>query len=289
MGDPDGIGPEIIRNALRRMRRPPGVRLLVIGDRRLFPASMPAEVLACPAPRRSLAPLACLDQAIALARAGQIHAVVTAPITKWKIQRCRPSFQGHTEYLAQAFGVRDAVMMFASDRLRVALLTRHLALRSVSSAVTRRLVKATIAMTHQALRSRFGIAHPRLAICGVNPHAGELERSGVERCVIIPALRALRARRIVCDGPFAADGFFGSRGWHAYDAIISPYHDQGLIPFKMLARDQGCQVTLGLPIARTAPDHGSALDIAGRGIANPGSMAYAIHLACQLIQQKGDP
>ena len=301
-GDPCGIGPEVILKALGRIRVPSGVRFTVIGDARVFHEAsrfvkrrLPAavEFIDCPSNHRltpgassrlaGAASLAYLDRAIALAKAGSIDALVTAPVTKWAIQASSPNFQGHTEYLAQALRVRDVVMMFVSEELRVALLTRHLPLAAVSQAITRRLVVTTATLTHEALNIQFKTARPRLALLGINPHAGEAGRStGEERRAIAPALRALRRHRILCAGPFAADGFFGAGAWRKYDAVIAPYHDQGLIPFKMLARDHGCQMTVGLPIARTSPDHGSALDIAGRGVADPGSMVYALNLAIRL-------
>ena len=144
-------------------------------------------------------------------------------------------------------------------------------------------VKSVERLTMQALRQQFRIQGPRLALCGLNPHAGEETRCGrEEEAVFLPVLRALRRQGMICDGPFAADGFFARHPERDYDAILCPYHDQGLIPFKMLARDQGCQLSVGLPVVRTSPDHGSALDIAGRGIADPGSMRYALQLAATL-------
>ena len=151
--------------------------------------------------------------------------------------------------------------------------------------INRPLLLTTLRLTHQALRTSFGIAHPRLALCGVNPHAGEEARCGEEeRTFMRPVLRTLRRQGVMCDGPFAADGFFAGSAAR-YDAIVCAYHDQGLIPFKMTARDQGCQLSVGLPIVRTSPDHGSALDIAGQGVAHPGSMRYAIELVARLTRR----
>jgi len=192
---------------------------------------------------------------------------------------------GQTEYLAHAMGRRQVLMMFVSDRLRVALLTRHIPLSRVPRAITPRLVKTAAHLAVEALRAQFHISHPRLAFCGLNPHAGEESRCGSEeRTIMRPALQQLRRQRIACEGPFAADGFFANRdGMKAFDAVVCGYHDQGLIPFKMAARDRGCQVSIGLPIVRTAPDHGSGLDIAGQGVAHPGSMCYALSLAEKLL------
>jgi 4-hydroxythreonine-4-phosphate dehydrogenase len=237
------------------------------------------------------AALAYLDAALALHRAGRIQALVTAPVTKWAIERSGCPFKGQTEYLARALRCRDVAMMFVSDSLRVVLSTRHLPLREVPRAVSRRLVRTTVRLTADALKRLFGVRRPRLAICGLNPHAGELGLFGTEeRQVLLPALRTLRTQGFVCEGPFAADGLFArlahpARGHAPYDAVICWYHDQGLIPFKMATGHRGCQLSVGLPLVRTSPDHGSALDIAGRGLAHPGSMRYALELAARLVRR----
>ncbi|MBI4343897.1 MAG: 4-hydroxythreonine-4-phosphate dehydrogenase PdxA [Candidatus Omnitrophica bacterium] len=314
-GDPAGIGPEII---LKVLTPPPrlGVALVIIGDLRVFaqtarrlrlrlprwrvmardtvwsPSLQQPTFLDCRTgvrarPGRSgaaagRASLTYLDEGIALCRARQAHGLVTGPVTKWAVQRARPGFVGQTEYLARAFGARGVVMMFASQRLRVALVTRHLPLRQAARAATPRLWRDTLIGVERALRAQLGVRRPRLAVCGLNPHAGEGGRFGdEERRVIVPVLRRLRRAGLRCDGPFAADGFFAQA--RRYDAVVCGYHDQGLIPFKMLARDRGCQLSLGLPVVRTSPDHGSALDIAGRGRADPGAMRYALAFAARLL------
>jgi 4-hydroxythreonine-4-phosphate dehydrogenase len=181
-------------------------------------------------------------------------------------------------------GRREVAMMFVSDPMRLVLLTRHLPLRAVAAAVDCREALATMGVAVAALRRWFGVARPRLAVCGLNPHAGEAGLFGdEEQRVLVPAMRALRRRGVACDGPLAADGFFAQPALVAtYDAVVCWYHDQGLIPFKMASRDRGCQLTVGLPIPRTSPDHGTALEIAGQGIADPGSMRYALALAIRL-------
>ena len=265
------------RHPPRKMAQYPGLAFLDCAHHARFVPGRPSAAA-------GRASLAYLERALDLWRSGCVQALVTGPVTKWSIRLSTPSFVGQTEYLARATGSRAVVMMFASERLRVALLTRHVPLRRVAAAITTPLVRSTVRLTAEALRSQFGIRTPRLAICGVNPHAGEGGRSdGEESAVMQPALRALRREGIRCDGPLAADGLFASAA--NYDAIICAYHDQGLIPFKMGARDRGCQLTLGLPFVRTSPDHGSALDIAGRGIAEPGSMVYALRLARRLSCQ----
>jgi len=219
-------------------------------------------------------------------RRGVAQGLVTAPVTKWAVERARRGFKGHTEYLARAFGVANPVMMFASPLLRVVLLTRHVALRRVPSRVTPRLVRDTIRTTLGSLRREFGIRHPSLVVCGLNPHAGEGGLFGrEERRVLRPVMREFLRRGVRLEGPVSADGFFADP--LGYDAVVCWYHDQGLIPFKLLARDRGCQVTLGLPIVRTSPDHGSAMEIAGTGRAHPGSMRYAIELASTLVAKRG--
>ncbi len=316
-GDPCGVGPEVLIKTLAQAAPPRRLGLVVIGDRAVFEETArrirrrlpswqvvraherrlpdtPLTFIDCGravrfAPGRSsrgagAASLAYLEQALALWRAGSLQALVTGPVTKWAIRRVRPSFVGQTEYLARAMEVRGVVMLFVSEAMRVALLTRHLPLRRVAAAIDRRLVQRTVRLTAGALTAAFRIARPRLALCGINPHAGEGASASEERAVLLPALRALRRQGIRCEGPFAADGLFASldAARPRYDAIVCPYHDQGLIPFKMAARDRGCQMSVGLPIVRTAPDHGSALDIAGRGVADPGSMRYALDLAIRL-------
>lgn len=319
-GDPCGIGPEVLLKALSGRSSIAGARLIVIGDLPVFKATAkrlrlqpphwpilprdgastgsrePVTFLDCghretfspghPSAASGKASLSYLDRAIELWREGGIHGLVTGPVTKWTIARTHHGFVGQTERLARAMGRSEVVMMFVSPRLRVALVTRHLPLRRVPSAVSRQALRSALRLTAEGLRRYFKIPRPRLALCGLNPHAGEGARCGVEEeTVMKPVLRELRRRGVRCDGPFAADGLFASG--HRYDAVVCGYHDQGLIPFKMAARDQGCQLSVGLPIVRTSPDHGSGLDIAGKGIAHPGSMRYALRLAVTLADAHG--
>lgn len=320
-GDPCGIGPEVLLKALSGRSSIARARLIVIGDLPVFTATAkrlrlrpprwtvisrdeastlrlppPVTFLDCghrgtfppgrPSAASGTASLSYLDRAIQLWREGGIHGLVTGPVTKWAMAQAHHGFVGQTEHLARAMGRSEVVMMFVSPRLRVALVTRHLPLRRVPSAVSRRALRSALRLTAEGLRRYFKIPRPRLALCGLNPHAGEGARCGVEEeTVMQPVLRELRRRGVRCDGPFAADGFFASG--RRYDAVICGYHDQGLIPFKMAARDQGCQLSVGLPIVRTSPDHGSGLDIAGKGIAHPGSMRYALRLAAKLADAHG--
>lgn len=314
-GDPCGVGPEVVLKALAATSLPSSLAIVVIGDYAVFertarrlhrrlPAwhrttqgspldrSHPLTFLDCAHPCTFIpgrssgaagrASLAYLDYAISLQKMGRLKALVTAPVTKSSVERSHPGFVGQTEHLASAFGVRAVAMMFVSDALRVVLLTRHLPLRRVARAVDQPLIRTALRLAARALEYNFHIRRPRLAVCGLNPHAGEGGLFGEEeRRVLLPVIRAMRRRGVRCEGPFAADGFFATPCTH--DAVICWYHDQGLIPFKMAARDRGCQISLGLPIIRTSPDHGSAFDIAGRGIAHPGSMIYALRLAIKLV------
>lgn len=298
-GDPCGIGPEVILKTLCRYKTSSDIRLTVVGDARVFAQAalklklrFPAWVnfLDCGHRTRFIpgqastasggAALAYLKKALGLWKQGRLDALVTAPVTKWAIQKTLPSFVGHTEWLAKATRTKQGVMLFASDKLRVAVLTRHIPLRDVSKAVTRRLLHTTVLLCKHALRAQFGIRQPRMALLGINPHAGENNAASEEHSVMQPVLRQLNRQGIQIDGPFAADGFFAKPVLH--DLVLSPYHDQGLVAFKMAARERGCQVTIGLPFVRTSPDHGSALDIAGKGVANCGSMRYALGLAIKL-------
>jgi len=317
-GDPCGVGPELILKVLQE-GPPTGVRLAVLGDLAVFDQA--AKILQMRLPRWKVltpvdsgsaawprlafvdfghharfkpgqtseqagaASLRYVEFATQLCRQGMAHALVTAPVTKWAIERSARGFQGHTEYLAKAFGVSTVAMGFVSDELSVVLLTRHVPLREVSVRVTKALLKKTTLAAVEGLQTYFGIRHPRLAVCGLNPHAGEGGLFGnEEQRVLAPAMRELKSKGVMLKGPFAADGFFTESS--GYDAVLCWYHDQGLIPFKLLARDQGCQISFGLPIIRTSPDHGSALDIAGQGRAHPGSLRYALHLAAKLARRR---
>ena len=309
-GDPCGIGPEVILKALSRPL-PSRVRVVIIGDVAVFeqtarrlgrrlPRKNTIEFLDL-AHRQRYAPgksgaasgqasLDYLDAAIHLLRRGRADGLVTGPVTKWAIERAGHSFHGHTEYLAKALGAPAPVMMFVSPTLRVVLLTRHVALREVPRRVTPALLRHTVRATAEGLRRYFGVRRPRLAVCGLNPHAGEAGMfGGEEQRLLAPLLRACARDGLRLEGPVSADGFFVNPS--GYDAVLCWYHDQGLIPFKLLARDTGCQLTLGLPIIRTSPDHGSAPDIAGKNLAHPGSMRYALELAARLAHahQKRTP
>jgi 4-hydroxythreonine-4-phosphate dehydrogenase len=229
------------------------------------------------------ASLRFVEHAVQAARDRRIGAVVTGPIhkTSWKLARCR--FPGHTEKLADQCNVKRVTMMFAADALRVALASTHVSLFELRNRFTIGLVFQPIDLLADALRQWFGIEAPRIAVAGLNPHAGENGQFGDEEArVIEPAMQMARQAGIDVEGPFPADTLFVPQHSDRYDGIVAMYHDQGLIPVKMRAFHSAVNVTLGLPIIRTSVDHGTAFDIAGSNQADPGSMKAAIRLACRL-------
>jgi 4-hydroxythreonine-4-phosphate dehydrogenase len=300
-GEPAGIGPEIAVAALDAL--PADVDCVLIGDRSLFAhARLPAGVsiehvpLAAPAVagrldvRNAHYVLAMLDRAIEGAVAGEFDAIVTAPVQKSVINDAGVRFTGHTEYLAEKTGTPRVVMMLvggdAVHPLRVALATTHLPLADVPRAITTDGLAATIEVLHADLVAKFGIAAPRIGVCGLNPHAGEGGHLGREEIeVISPALERMRARGIALDGPLPADTVFVPANARRYDAILAMYHDQGLAPLKYASFGHGVNVTLGLPFVRTSVDHGTALDLAGSGRADAGSLRAAISLAVELARR----
>jgi 4-hydroxythreonine-4-phosphate dehydrogenase len=226
------------------------------------------------------AAFAAIIEAVRLVQTGDAAGLVTAPISKAHVVAAGHDFPGHTELLAQLAGGVPVRMMMAGPRLRVVLVTTHLRLADVPRALSRETVLETISITARSLQDRLGIAKPRLAVTGLNPHAGEHGLFGDEETrLILPAVRAARRRGITVTEPLAADGLFAHAAGGAYDAIICMYHDQGLAPFKLLHFADGVNVTLGLPFVRTSPDHGTAFDIAGSGRADPRSMIAAVQMA----------
>jgi 4-hydroxythreonine-4-phosphate dehydrogenase len=221
----------------------------------------------------------CLD--------GRLDGIVTAPISKEAIQLAGFDFPGHTEFLAKQTAVKDFLMMLVSGDLRVALLTIHEPIARVAGLITQERILSSLNTLSDALRSDFGVEKPRIAVLGLNPHAGDGGVIGTEEIEIIkPALEAAQATGLDVAGPFPADGFFGRRGDKEFDALLAMYHDQGLAPFKALAMGAGVNVTLGLPIVRTSPDHGTAFGIAGEGVASADSMKEAILRASDIVQKR---
>jgi 4-hydroxythreonine-4-phosphate dehydrogenase len=214
--------------------------------------------------------------------------MVTAPINKQALQRTGADFPGHTEFLAAGCGVDEVVMMLAGERLRVCLVTTHCALRDVPRRLTVDRVLTTIRIAAHSLRQQFGLAQPRLAVLALNPHAGEGGLFGdEERQCILPAIEAARDQGIDASGPHSADTLFWFAAQGRYDAVICMYHDQGLIPLKLLHFDDGVNVTLGLPIVRTSVDHGTAYDLAGTGKASPASLIAAAKMADAMAEKRG--
>jgi 4-hydroxythreonine-4-phosphate dehydrogenase len=282
VGDPAGIGPEIARKAMAD----PAVSACC--DVVLYGPSGDEALGAFPPGRVSAAAgMAAYDaivRAVADARAHAIDAVATAPINKEAFAAAGLPWRGHTDLLGHLTGSPRVAMMFYADALRVVLATVHIPLAEVPGALTRASLEETIDLAAREL-PRFGFPFPRLALAGLNPHAGEHGLMGSEEAdVLAPAVAACRARGIAIDGPFPADTIFVRAMRGEFDAVIACYHDQGLIPIKLVAFGSAVNVTLGLPIVRTSVDHGTAFDIAGRGVADPSSMIAAITLAARLAR-----
>ena len=231
--------------------------------------------------------LGLLDTALEGCRSGQYDAMVTAPVQKSVINDAGIAFTGHTEYLAERCGVRRPVMLLAAGSLRVALVTTHLPLTAVSAAITAAALDETLQIVHADLMAKWGIASPRIGVCGLNPHAGEAGHLGREEIdVIAPAVARAVARGIHASGPWPADTIFTPRQLAQFDVVLAMYHDQGLPVLKHAGFGEAVNITLGLPILRTSVDHGTALDLAGTGRAEPGSLHAAIALAAELARSR---
>jgi 4-hydroxythreonine-4-phosphate dehydrogenase len=279
MGDPAGIGPEIAARAAA------DARVLAACDPVMY-ATVNGKMFA-PGVLSGDAGRAAYDaivRAVEDAQRGVVQAIATAPVNKEGFRLAGLPWAGHTDLLAHLTGAAHVAMMFHSEALRVVLATVHIPLSEVSRALTAASLEATIALTAREL-PRFGIARPRIAVAGLNPHAGEHGLFGSEEEVAIrPAIEACRARGIDVDGPFPGDTVFVRARRGDFDVVVACYHDQGLIPVKLVAFGQAVNVTLGLPIVRTSVDHGTAFDIAGKGVADPESMIAAVLLAARLAR-----
>ena len=291
LGDPHGIGPEVTRAALRAgAAEDADVRLLgdaeVLAETaRRLGVSPPPDVGAAPNGGDASA-LWALEEACRLANAGRADAIVTAPIHKAALAAIGFEFPGQTEFLGARLSGAATTMLLAGDTLRVALVTTHLRLADVPRAVTRERVAATIRRLDAGLRAGWDVAHPRIAVLGLNPHAGEGGLFGPEDAdVIAPAIEDCRRDGIDCRGPLPGDGTFAPRARSAFDGFVAMYHDQGLAALKAVDGGSAVNVTLGLPVPRTSPDHGTARDIAGRGVADASSMAAALRLAVRLARR----
>jgi 4-hydroxythreonine-4-phosphate dehydrogenase len=287
-GEPAGIGPELCL-ALSRERF--AARLVFIGDRSLLKNLQDVEHVALerPVSPGKLDPanagyvLRILDRAVQGCLSGEFHAMVTAPVQKSVINDAGVAFSGHTEYLAQRAGAAQVVMMLVGGGLRVALATTHLPLAAVPAAITRDGLLAVLKVVNQDLRKRFRIARPRILVAGLNPHSGESGHLGREEIeVIAPAIAAAAKLGIDARGPIPADTLFVPNRLKEADCALAMYHDQGLPVLKYASFGRGVNVTLGLPFVRTSVDHGTALDLAGTGSADAGSMIEAVGLAVEL-------
>jgi 4-hydroxythreonine-4-phosphate dehydrogenase len=303
VGDPAGIGPEIVLKALASPRCPVAEwvvygTLAVLDERgRRFGlasvASLGVPVVDIPAGVVRLgeisaeggrAAAAAVKAAVADALAGKVAGLVTAPLHKESLRAAGHPWPGHTELLAEASGVSDVAMLFVGGGLRVALLTIHRSLRSVPDAITRAETERIVRLVDREL-PRLGAEARRIAVCGVNPHAGEHGLFGREdEEVLRPAVEALQADGLVVTGPLPADTAFVRATRGEFDAVVAAYHDQGLVPVKLLGFGQAVNVTLGLPFVRTSVDHGTAFDIAAAGTADPGSLLEAMRLALELTK-----
>jgi 4-hydroxythreonine-4-phosphate dehydrogenase len=279
LGDPAGIGPEVIAKTLRDPRLPKGFRYEVLGR--------PGKIRPGKSTRASARiALAALEEAVRGCRENRFAAMVTGPVQKETMARLDPGFIGQTEFLARRCGLPDdeAVMVLTDPKLTVALCTNHCSLRDALRKLAPARIVHVAEQTARFLQQR-GVAKPRLALAGVNPHAGENGLFGDEEARLLrPALARLRRAGWNVTGPFSPDTVFHHAVRGDFDAVLCAYHDQGLIPFKLVAFHTGVNVTLGLPIIRTSPDHGTALDLAGRGVADHRSMLAAVKVAARLAQ-----
>ena len=280
LGDPRGIGPEIVRAALADAALAQECELVVVGPTGCgVDVDVPIgewDAARTEADAGRLAGLA-VARAVSLAQERAVQGIVTAPLDKAALLAGGYDYPGHTEMLARLTGSRVA-MMLASDRLRVVLATTHIRLRAVPDAVTGKAIVDAATVTRAGLRDWFGIAAPRIALCGLNPHLGDGGRFGDEDQVIL----APAASAAGIDGPFPADTVFVRAMRGAFDAVIAPYHDVGMTAIKVASFGKAVNVTLGLPFPRCSPDHGTALDIAGRGLADPGSLIAAARLCAAI-------
>lgn len=244
--------------------------------------------LSKPTPEAGKAALTALERALADYRAGLFDVLVTAPINKHIIQSDTFHFPGHTEYIEERVGDgQKALMILLKGDFRVALVTGHVPVRDIAGMLTKELIMEKMEIFHQSLKKDFGIDNPRIAVFSLNPHAGDHGLLGTEEEeIIIPAMKEMIAKGVQCFGPYPADGFMGSGNYTHFDGILAMYHDQGLAPFKALAMDEGVNFTAGLPIVRTSPAHGTAYDIAGKGVASEDSFRQAVYVAMDVFRNR---
>ncbi len=320
LGDMNGIGPEIIIKTLADNRMLQSYTLIVYGSSRVLNAyrkgmeteeltfhgiksadqALPkkANLISVTKDELNIEPgivskqagklaFGSLEMAVKDLASNKIDALVTAPINKKNIQSQDFQFPGHTEYLAKYSNVDDALMFMCSDNLRVGIVTGHVPLKDVSKLITRQAIVKKLEAMNKSLKQDFSIEKPRIAVLGLNPHAGDDGLLGAEeKDVITPAISEAHNNGVFAFGPYAADGFFAAGTYAKFDAVLAMYHDQGLIPFKALTGDMGVNYTAGLPIVRTSPAHGTAYDLAGKGIASENSLRQAIYMAADIYQTR---
>jgi 4-hydroxythreonine-4-phosphate dehydrogenase len=285
LGDPAGIGPEIVRAALESGKLANEIDYKVIGQ-------VGATVAGTPSPDSARAAFEAMEEAASLANSGEIDAIVTGPIHKARMAEIGFEFPGQTEFFAARSGTTNYAMLLTGGAITVALVTTHVPLREVPASLTTAGIVRVGKLLHNFLRHRRGKGVPRVAVAGLNPHAGEFGKIGREEIdIIAPAVHELQSaignqQSAIFEGPISPDTLFFHLANGKWDAALCMYHDQGLIPLKLHAFHSGVNVTLGLPFPRTSPDHGTAFDIAGKGIARPDSMIAAIKLTAELAQKK---
>ena len=326
MGDPGGIGPEVILKALASPEIRAVANYVIIGSEKVLSdiadnlgigtelqllridnaslnsnsgltddinvldldnVSVRDALTRKPQPESGRASVEYILKGLELALGGEIDALVTAPISKEAIKLAGFEFAGHTELLKEKTSVENVVMFMVGKGLRVSFVTTHLAVNEVSGCINRENVFSTIQITATGLKTFFGIDQPKIAVCGLNPHCGDGDRFGTEeRDVIMPAIARAQEMGIDCHGPLSSDTVFNKALNGEFDIVVVQFHDQGTIPIKLHAFDSGVNITLGIPVIRTSPTHGTAFDIAGKGVANPGSMIEAIKTAVMMAETR---
>ena len=321
LGDYNGIGPEVILKALMNNRILEICTPVIYGSQRVFGFYRKAldlkdwtlnninsvqqvnhkltNLISCfddkatdvtpgkVASEAGAGALACLQRATEDLKSGAIDAVVTAPINKHNIQSETFKFPGHTEYFTEALEAKESLMFLVSDVLRVGVVTGHIPLGKVRGAINQEKITQKLSLMLNSLKNDFGIQKPKIAVLGLNPHAGEDGLLGdEEKTTIIPVLEQFKKKGNLVFGPFPADGFFGAAQFKHYDAVLAMYHDQGLIPFKYISFENGVNFTAGLSAVRTSPDHGTAYDIAGKNTASESSMLHAIFTAIDVVKNR---
>jgi 4-hydroxythreonine-4-phosphate dehydrogenase len=320
LGDPNGIGPEVVMKALHDQALLDLCTPVIFGNGKVLNAHRKAigmeefnvnvvrdqdnlhqrrvnlwstgeeefqPEFGKPSPAAGQMALRTLQTACDALQNGKIDALVTGPIDKHTIQSAEFAFAGHTEYLQQRFGAGQSLMLLVHDNLRVGLVTGHVPVDRVAALVTTESITQKVKLMLKSLTEDFGIRKPRIAVLGLNPHAGDNGTIGShEQQTIMPAIEALRGENHLVFGPYPADGFFGAGQWKQFDAVLAMYHDQGLAPFKALAFTAGVNFTAGLPVVRTSPDHGTAYDIAGKNLADETSTRSAIYLAIDVYRAR---